>query len=727
MKGLITKPLTVAVLSILGAQVALAQDNTQASTPTVELAPMKIGIDRQGAKVKTNVVTLKKKDESTATGLRELLKSEPAIDFGSGNGASQYISIRGMGQNSVDVKVDNAYSDSQILYHQGRHMLDPSLVKIVSVQKGAGSASAGIGATNGAIVAKTVDAHDLLKDGKNYGFKLGTIYSSNDELSYNATAYGKVNNFDFLVSANKVDQDNYKGGKGYTNYLGGDTVPSTDVDKVNYLAKVGANFGDHRFVLSHLNMTDKGVRNVREEFDIRPANEAGGRLSVARQDPHYRELSLTQTNLEWTGKNLGFADDVTANIYTMENKRESAGGEQYGNPGIRGVTLADNETKVKTKGANINFDSYINSDFLSKYKIDTLLLKYGANYRHQESIPNYLRKATDLVNVAGRGQPANWQPFGVNLNHQEKTDTGLYVESIADIGNVTATVGLRYDHFKFKAMDGKEVSDGDINPSIGLIWQATPSLSFNANHNHATRSPRMYDALRSGALVSIADDVKAEKAKNTEIGFNYKQSTQYGNFGIDGSYYWQKIDDLLTSGQVSRHDETGAVAYYNGIDNVGYAKNKGWELGANYNYQNITARLGVAESNPEFYSMPDAQGNLPSFGNREYAVNLGRTYTAGLSYRFDNPNLEVGVNHRRTAKSTGEVWKNNPAYNANAVRDGYDTTDVYANWKPYGNDKMNVNFAINNISDEYYVPQTLSGVGLPGVGREYRIGVNFTY
>lgn len=40
-----------------------------------------------------------------------------------------------MGQNSIDVKVDNTYSDSQILYHQGRHMLDPALVGTVTVQK----------------------------------------------------------------------------------------------------------------------------------------------------------------------------------------------------------------------------------------------------------------------------------------------------------------------------------------------------------------------------------------------------------------------------------------------------------------------------------------------------------------------------------------------------------------------------------------------------------------
>lgn len=704
-KTFVLRQLTFAVMGVMTSAAVLA--DTVDGEPTVDLDGEVIVIDRQGTKIKTNVVTLQEKDESTATGIRELLKSEPAIDFGSGNGASQYITIRGMGQNSIDVKIDNAYSDSQILYHQGRHQLDPSLVKIVSVQKGAGSASAGIGATNGAIVAKTVDALDLLKEDQEVGFKVGAGYSSNDEHSYNAAIYGKSGNFDALIAANRVNQSDYKAGDGYVNYLGGDTVPSTDLDKVSYLAKLGATFGDHRFVLSHLNQTDKGVRNVREEFDIFANNP---RLSFQRQNPNYRELSLVQTNLEWIGKNLGFADEVTANVYMMENKRESDGGEQYGSVPFRDpatgqqIVLGHNETKVDTKGANINFDTYVTDD---------VLVKYGVNYRHQEITPNYTPKATDIVHATGL-------PYGIDIINQEKTDTGLYTEIIGDIGDVTATVGMRYDHFKFKAMDGKEVSDGTLNPSIGLIWQATPALSFNAVHNHATRSPRMYDALRSGnrlVPVSISDGVKAEKAKNTEVGFNYNT----GNFTLDGSYFWQEIDHLLNSGRLTDHGST------TGISNVGYAKNQGWEVGTSYRYKGLTARLGVAESDPEFYSTPDAQGGLPSFGNREYAIVLGRTYTAGLAYRFDNPNLEVGVNYRKTDDVTGATWKNNPAYDASAFRDGYNTTDVYANWKPYGNDRMNVNFAINNISDEYYIPQTLAGAGLPGVGREYRVGVNFTY
>ena len=58
-------------------------------------------------------------------------------------------------------------------------MLDPALVKVVAVQKGTGSASAGIGATSGAIVAETVEAKDLLREGQNVGFKVNAGISSN--------------------------------------------------------------------------------------------------------------------------------------------------------------------------------------------------------------------------------------------------------------------------------------------------------------------------------------------------------------------------------------------------------------------------------------------------------------------------------------------------------------------------------------------------------------------
>lgn len=229
-------------LSLLSLTLAAGFAHAAENNAKVALDTVTVKGDRQGSKIRTNIVTLQQKDESTATDMRELLKEEPSIDFGGGNGTSQFLTLRGMGQNSVDIKVDNAYSDSQILYHQGRFIVDPALVKVVSVQKGAGSASAGIGATNGAIIAKTVDAQDLLKGlDKNWGVRLNSGFASNEGVSYGASVFGKEGNFDGLFSYNRNNEKDYEAGKGFRNVNGGKTVPYSALDKRSYLAKTATN------------------------------------------------------------------------------------------------------------------------------------------------------------------------------------------------------------------------------------------------------------------------------------------------------------------------------------------------------------------------------------------------------------------------------------------------------------------------------------------------------
>lgn len=717
MKKYAYSPLAIALAGVLFSPVALAADKKDdEAVPTAHLGTLQVSTDRQGAKIKTNVVTNAIKDESTATDLRGLLKAEPSVDFSGGNGASQFWTIRGIGQNSIDVKVDNAYSDSQILYHQGRFTLDPSLVRVVAVQKGAGSASAGIGATNGAIIAKTVDAQTLLKNSnKDWGFKLNAGFGTNKEQGIGLTGFGKSDRFDFLIATNHIDQQNYKAGKGYFNFNKNAIVPFSASNKESHLYKLGYNPTDnHRFVLSYYKDMNKGVRAIREEFDVLsqdvidtlPANSPRRRLNITNQEPQYRELSLTNTNLEWTGRNLGFADEATANFYVMKNTRFSGNdagcGYCGGNRRDQNAALikADNPsstTTVTTKGANVNFDSQLSTN---------TLLKYGLNYRNQEIEPN-VKSAIFVKNA-------------------EKTDTGVYAEAIHDIGQFTLTGGLRYDRFDYTATTGKSAANGRVSPSVGVIFQATPTLSFNATHNHATRSPRLVDALTSGgraAGTTIADGVKSERAKNSEIGFNYND----GALTVSGGVFHQKIDGLHNAR--AAHDENGNPIAGQVIDNVGHAKNKGWELNAGYKYQNLTTRLGVADSSPEFYTYAGkvtGNGSLISFANREFGNKMGRIWTAGLAYRFAQPNLEIGLNHRLAQKVKGQAWMSDPnALNLESVRDGYNVTDIYGNWKPYGNDKMNVNFALNNVGNKLYYPH--SATGLPATGREFKVGFNYTY
>ena len=656
-----------------------AKDNVVLDTVTVKG-------DRQGSKIKTNIVTLRQKDESTATDLRELLKEEPAIDFGGGNGSSQFLTLRGMGQNSVDIKVDNASSDSQMLYHQGRFIIDPALVKIVSVQKGAGSASAGIGATNGAIITKTVDAQDLLKGlDKNWGVRLNSGYASNDGVSYGASVFGKAGNFDGLFSYSRNDEKDYEPGKGYANSNGGKTVPYSGLDKRSYLAKIGANFGDHRLVLSHMNDQHRGIRTVREEFTATD----NPRLTLARQAPTYRETSLSNTNLAWTANNLGFVEKLDANAYLLKNERYSADDSKNG---YAGNLPGPNTTVIETKGANFNLDSRIG---------ENTLIKYGVNYRHQEIKPQVF--------------------FSAALSNPKKSDAGIYAEAIHDIGDFTLTGGLRYDHFDIKTHDGKSVSDGTVNPSFGVIWQPHEYWSFSASHNYASRSPRLYDALRQhgrrNAITSIADGTKAERARNTEIGFNYNN----GNFAANGSYFWQKIKDAV-AGPQQRHDAAGnPIAGVREIVNAGYIKNQGYELGASYRTGGLMAKVGVSHSKPRIYDTHPE--NLLS-ANPEFAVQTGRTWTTSLSYRFQNPDLEIGWRGRYLQKASGSVLVRDKG---EVKRKGYGVNDVFANWKPLGKDTLNVNFAVNNVFNKFYYPHSQRGETLPGIGRDVRLGVNYRF
>ena len=656
-----------------------AKDNVVLDTVTVKG-------DRQGSKIKTNIVTLRQKDESTATDLRELLKEEPAIDFGGGNGSSQFLTLRGMGQNSVDIKVDNASSDSQMLYHQGRFIIDPALVKIVSVQKGAGSASAGIGATNGAIITKTVDAQDLLKGlDKNWGVRLSSGYASNDGVNYGASVFGKAGNFDGLFSYSRNDEKDYEPGKGYTNSNSGKTVPFSALDKRSYLAKIGANFGDHRLVLSHMNDQHRGIRTVREEFTATD----NPRLTLERQAPTYRETSLSNTNLAWTANNLGFVEKLDANAYLMKNERYSADDSKNG---YAGNLPGPNTTVIETKGANFNLDSRIG---------EKTLIKYGVNYRHQEIKPPVF--------------------FSSALSNPKKSDAGIYAEAIHDIGDFTLTGGLRYDHFDIKTHDGKSVSDGTVNPSFGVIWQPHEYWSFSASHNYASRSPRLYDALRQhgrrNAITSIADGTKAERARNTEIGFNYNN----GSFAANGSYFWQKIKDAV-AGPQQRHDAAGnPIAGVREIVNAGYIKNQGYELGASYRTGGLMAKVGFSHSKPRIYDTHPE--NLLS-ANPEFAVQTGRTWTTSLSYRFQNPDLEIGWRGRYLQKASGSVLVRDKG---EVKRKGYGVNDVFANWKPLGKDTLNVNFAVNNVFNKFYYPHSQRGETLPGIGRDVRLGVNYRF
>ena len=667
-QGKLTMKTPAFKLSLL--TLALCAAHVQAADDTQTLPTIHVKGERTTS---THRVSIKKLDESTSSDMKDVLFNEPSVSFGGGNATSQWTTIRGMGQDQIDVKVDNAYSDTQMFHHNGRFLLDPALVKVVAVQKGAGSASAGIGATSGAVVAKTVDAADLLRDGQDVGFKLNVGYNSNKGYSRGGSVYGKWNGLDALFAANWLREDDYKPGKGYHSATG-NKVNNSGLGQRGLLAKIGYNFNENnRVVLSHRQEKTYGLRNLREEFDFAQIN------NTANNNPHYRILTQDTTNVDYEGKQLGVLGNLKANVYVQNMKRAEP-------------TANSNPTnKLTTTGANIGFDTPL---------FEQHTLKYGVNWRHQESKP---------ASRIGRGstKPAN-------TVNEEKTDTGIYAEGIWDFAPVTLTTGLRYDHFEANFSDGKKFSGSKVNPSIGVIYDVNPDLSFNASLNYASRSPRLTEVFLSGGTVrTAAPNLKAERARNTEIGFKYRWNNA---LDLEGSYFWQQIRDV----QAVKNN-----VYYSG----GTLKNNGYELAAGYRLGNLTARAGVAYNKPKM--------NGASLDSIVTAVPMGRTWTAGLAYQFANPNLEIGWRGRFVQSSRYDVNSTSTRGGVTTTqmvstkRSGYGVNDIYLNWKPTGKDDWNVNFAVNNIGNKYYKShsQRESGAGssLPETGRDVRVAVNYRF
>ncbi len=620
--------------------------------------------ENTGAKSKTNVITTESINRSTETELKGLLKDEPAINFGGGRGTSQWFTIRGMGQDQVDVKVDDAYTDAQLFHHQGRFMFDPALFKKVSVQKGTGSASAGIGATSGAIVAETVSAKDLLKDGQDIGFKLNAGVSSNKGWSKGATVYSRAGMMDALISGNWVKESEYKAGNGYK-------IKNSALGQRGLLAKVGADLNeDHRIELSHRQERHYGVRALREEFDFAQDN------NEANNAPRYRITTNDTSKIEWTGKNMGFISNAKANVWRSVISREE--------PSER------SRTRLIANGANLNLDSPIG---------ESHLIKYGINYRDQEGKPNSLTVQN-----------------GVQMKTQKKRDVGVYAEGIWGLGAFTLTTGLRYDHFSFRAMDGSKSSKGNLNPSVGLIYEVTNDLSLNTSLNYATRSPRFFEVMLSSgagrggsAVYSIANNIKPERSRNAEVGFNYKLAD---SLSLNGSYFWQTIQDTHAFTQIR-------PGYYE-IQNAGKLRNHGYELGAAYKYEGLTLRAGVAYSKPEL--------NGRTVDSTVTAIPIGRTWTTGASYRFEKPDVEIGWKGRFVQHTSYDSTTSNRGGGSTTTkRPGYGVNDFYITWKPV--ESVNVNLALNNAFNKYYRSHSQrAGVStLPEPGRDVRLSVNYTF
>jgi len=316
--------------------------------------------------------------------------------------------------------------------------------------------------------------------------------------------------------------------------------------------------------------------------------------------------------------------------------------------------------------------------------LDRHELTYGIEYR-KDKARNLLRRAQEEGEVYG-----------------------LYIQGdYALTDALLLSMGARYDHYELDDADGQHFSSDGVSPNANLTYQLNDRLSVYGGYATAFRSQTTKQALSVGSEGNRAN-LKEETASNTELGVEYRNQ----GFTARAEVFRSEIEDV-----VSLVGPPGPFPRF--YENVGELETRGVNLFLQQAWERARLSASYSKTEPELNGQPL---NDADFG-------LGKTFGDSLvlnaSYQFPQQALELGWSSKfvKAVSATAE----------RPQKPSYDRHDLYLRWAALPQDQLTVDFAINNIFDEFYYDHGTFGfdndfnriIGIPESGRDLRLTLSW--
>ncbi|WP_219271747.1 TonB-dependent receptor [Pseudomonas sp. Xaverov 83] len=675
------------------------------------------------------------------------------------------VNIRGIQDyGRVNMSVDGMRQNYQQSGHQQRNgtlYVDPELLSEVVIEKGATSTMGGAGVIGGVANFRTVEAADLLKDGKQIGGRirvttgLGGLSNGTHFIGSSAFAVG-TDVWDMLVAASERHLGDYDPGtQGSIGDLRTGTafIPASQ-DRIkntqvaysgsvmrSRLLKLGLNLpADQRLQLSYL-LTEVDYDDVNMMTAEKPQLwEKLGSSNVKAQN-----LAL---DYSYTPDNPLI--DFKAKLYAVDTRNDQS-------------TLA----RGRTPGYDVTYqtDTYgvqaQNTSTFALSELSVLKANYGLEFFYDKVRPDSNQpveagsavEASALESITPKGDRAMGSLFGrldydyddwLNLNaglrydrYRLRGETGLNTRTfiIGTTRQIGVPVGYDVDR-----------EEGHFSPTFGLsIKPGVDWLQLFATYGKGWRPPAVTETLVSGrphggGSESILPNpyLKPEKSTAWEVGFNVlKEDLLFADdrVGVKVSYFNTRVDDfsyMALGVQPPGYGiaNIGNAAYVNNLETTrfrGLEYQLDYDAGFAYGQVNYTRMLGSnkfcsntawlggvtkIQSRPGNRSPVDAM--VPdNVANAAVSCNaiLGSSEhmpmdrgTATLGARFFERKLDVGV---RARYSAGYYVKGGVGVTTSQ-------TGVYpADWKPYtvydlyssyrATDQLTLRLAMENVTDRAYL------------------------
>ncbi|WP_194437679.1 TonB-dependent siderophore receptor [Vibrio fluminensis] len=629
-----------------------------------------------GTKVSSNTESIFAEDMSVkqADHISDLLREVPGVDVGGTHSVNQRISIRGLGETDLDIRLDGASQHANMFHHIGNLTLNPDILKSADIQVGNNSVTQnGLG---GSVYFETKDARDLLRYDESFGARIYGGYASNDSQQGSLTLYGLLSeNIDAMLYGHYVTRDDFEDGNGNKAF-------GTKGDVYNILSKIGYELGEiHRFEFSYDLYRDSGDYNPRPDM----SGTANNGLSQDRLIP--TDYSRDTVTLSYQLRADNHKGDVT--LYNTET--EIVRDETVMAGAWPGNRVSENSAKNQNVGLNIKFESA-----MSLFGIANQIV-YGADYMDKTSSSYY--GATQFM-------------------EESAISTALFAENkfiVSDLFNLSA--GLRFEDYKRKAEVGTNKYD-DVTWSLAAELNPVDGLVFFASTRTLFKGPELLETFIAYQDVAMLQDgLKAETGRNTQGGVRYEQRFDRHTFGMNFTLFQTDIDNYIAE---AYNRTTGRYDIYNLAD----VEIEGFETSISYGFDAFASKISYSKSDTT-----NKETGGPVVGGNGRSIDMGDNIALTLNYQSDALDSIFGWNSI-WVKEEDNVLDGQPA------KQSYNVHNVYAQWVPQSIDGLSITIGIDNIFDEYYASHaSRSGIAPRGgivmddyePGRNYKISAAYQF
>ncbi|WP_417702799.1 TonB-dependent receptor [Pseudomonas sp.] len=678
--------------------------------------------------VSVSVLGREQLDQQNVNSIKDLVRNEPGVSVGGAGqraGITGY-NIRGIDGDRVLTQVDGVEVPASFFngpYAQThRNYVDPEIVKRVEILRGPASALYGSSAIGGAVSYFTLDADDIIKDGKDAGARLKTGYSSaDDSWLKSATVAGRHEQFDALLH---LSQRNGHETESYGN-TGGTGLDRTeanpeDARTTNLLAKLGWNYNDS----DRLQLT---YEKYKDDRDTHQLSAVGGPFNAGSGFNYYesREGNDTITRERFGLEHSLALDSLLADKlkwslnYQVAKTDQSTAEHYVPKSFFTGATTRDvmryRDTTYKDR--QWVFDVQLDKAF-SLGQTDHLLT-YGTTLKREE--------VTGLRTGQGiclQALSASCTSAGAISTNTADTLTpqsdfpdptiktySLFAQDEIRWDQWTFLPGLRYDYTRMtpKLTDEflatvtssgvTEYNDKDktwhrVSPKLGVTYAFDDHYTWFGQYAEGFRTPTAkalygrFENVAGGYTVEPNPNLEPEKSRGVETGLR----GQFESGSFDVAVFYNRYRNFIDENAITAN--SNALAFQS--QNISQASIRGVEVKGRLNLDSFGALAGLYAQGSIAY----ARGRNDDTGEALNSVNP-LTGVFGLGYEQERfGGLLNWTLVKRKTRIDDSSFNSPDGSSSQFASPGFGILDLTGYYKL--TDDLTVNAGLYNLTDKKY-------------------------